>query len=371
MKSIAKSNLIINWIILVPSLIFRIIFSLRKRGTSVLFINTGKIGDLIVSSILLENDELLPFDRIILLIDSKSFDLFANYNGKIEIFPVNIAKLKSSPFYFLTVVKVLSNYRIGKCYNLTAARGILTEILSLISRAKLVYALSNDYNYIGLRLGKFLDRFVVNLLCTEFSNEYIKHKSLIQRFNLNMRENIIFYNNKTFDVKSNKSTELLSLRYLVIAPFTSERNRDWPKENFHRLIRVLSKKYFVVLVGSCEQSIDLYEISKDISNVLIIDGKLKLNELPHLISNAVLFIGHDSGLTHLAFRLNTKTIALIGGGMYDKFFPVPIIEIKNMIYLYHQMECFGCGWRCRFAKKDCIENISVETVLQSVEEMVV
>jgi ADP-heptose:LPS heptosyltransferase len=78
------------------------------------------------------------------------------------------------------------------------------------------------------------------------------------------------------------------------------------------------------------------------------------------MKNCSLYIGNDSGLTHLAHQLNAPLIAIIGGGKFGKFFPYK--EREDAVFLFDQMDCFGCDWNCIHDKRYCLINVSPELV---------
>ena len=77
---------------------------------------------------------------------------------------------------------------------------------------------------------------------------------------------------------------------------------------------------------------------------------------------SLIFIGNDSGFTHIAKALRKKFIGIIGGASYGIYFPYNLTS--NEILLFYPLDCFGCKWNCIFDKPYCHHNITVENVLE-------
>jgi ADP-heptose:LPS heptosyltransferase len=159
---------------------------------------------------------------------------------------------------------------------------------------------------------------------------------------------------------SSKPDFILDKKYLIIAPSASDADRNWSQNNFRELCEKLSKKYFIYLLGLQSQAEYLSVISDGLTHVQNLAGKLRLDECIHLIQNSVLFVGLDSGFTHIAYSFNKPFVAIIGGGKFGRFFPYP--EKKNGKYKYYKLPCFNCNWQCIYEEVYCVSHVSVEDV---------
>lgn len=340
------------------------------KRNSILFINNGFIGDLIISSILCENDHLFSkYDKVIFVVKNQYKELFADYSGSIEFIGYNYKKYKYSLLYKYSFLKYLRSFGFGKVYNLTAARGIISEEITLLSGAEEKYCLNSDKQYLGKLIGKNIENQYNSIITLKSVNEYEKHFELL-RFAFNNKNPLsIYLNKKTFkesDIQG-KLNFILNNKYIVIAPFSLERYKDWPTKHFKKLIEYLEKKYIVVLIGNKDQSFDLIKLKDNFNNVHIAAGTLLINEIPSLISKAVMFVGLDSGITHMAVKLGIPTLSIIGGGQFNRF--LPFGESQTVRYLYYKMNCFNCEWNCPFEKKDCIELVSVASVIDNIQQL--
>jgi lipopolysaccharide heptosyltransferase II len=98
-------------------------------------------------------------------------------------------------------------------------------------------------------------------------------------------------------------------------PVQTNTNKQWPVERFVRLANYIIRKYKarVVLVGA---KADL-SLARDISGLLSLPvinlaGQLSLGELGAFCEVANLYIGNDSGPTHIAAAVGCPTLAIFG-----------------------------------------------------------
>lgn len=336
--------------------------SKRKSENNILFINTGQIGDLIVSSIILENDQVFEGKgKIIFVVKDQYLQLLKNYNGKVEILGYNYSKYKFSLLYKYKFLINLRHIGFRRCYNLTTARGILNDQMALLSGAEEIYCLNSNWEYLTKFFGKRLDQKYSKIITKNYFNEYDKNIEVIK--SINKKYTPVFNYNKVFPLIENNNDY-----DIAIVPFSSENNRDWEIQKFDKLITVLSQKYKIILLGSFVQRMKLYNLKNDNNNIIVKAGELNLNDLPNVIKNTKLFLGLDSGLTHIALKVETPLIAIIGGGNYGKFFPYK--ESGKVKYLYHKMDCFSCEWRCVHKEPYCLTEVSVDEVLENVNELI-
>ncbi len=323
-------------------------FSLEKH--TILFFNNGQIGDLLVSSIILENEDLFPkTNKYVFLIKEEYFSLFKNYRGLFEIKTYNLSEYRFNIKYKLKLINELNNLGITKFFNLCAARGILTEELSYFINSQNKYCLNKDSFFLDKFLIKYFNNIYKELYFERKSNEYDKTLYLIKTaFKVNSSV-LKFNNNKLFDFTIEKK------EYVVISPFSSTISKDWDIKKFNSVISILSKKYKIIIIGIKKENDKRYDNIAELDNVENLLGKTSLMDVVKLIAKCSLFIGNDSGMTHLALKLNKPIIAIVGGGGWNRFFPYYTnLEQK---YITHFIDCFGCEWVCKLKTKYCLSNI--------------
>ncbi len=115
---------------------------------------------------------------------------------------------------------------------------------------------------------------------------------------------------------------------LAIAPSTNWQRKNWPLENFSDLIKRLFKKEekcfaSIVLLGNKGEKKDCERLKKSLScfDVYNFAGTFSILEILALLNKCKLYIGNDSGLTHLAATSKSKTLALFGPSRNDIYRP--------------------------------------------------
>lgn len=344
----------------------------RRReiaGNDILFYNSEKIGDLIVSSVILENDErICEGKKVYFLVKEKYLSLFGGYKGEIKFISYKHGLYKWFLPYRIILLTKLRKLNLGRFYNLTPARGMLNDEISLLSGAGRIFAICSDTKFLkgtGGRTSGFYD----SVLFPEVKNEYVKHTELMKILGI-PEEEILFGNSKTFVLRGDNyhiyKNEIKKNEYIIVSPLSSEPGRSWGTENFRKLCGELSAHYKIVLTGS-EKEKKYLEIIRN-NNKNIITDTSPLEELPSLIEHCRLFIGGDSGLTHIALKLGKPLLAVLDGGYFNRYFPYRSDDKKNN-YIYKMMDCFECGFDCIYNKKLCITEIRYEDVLEKVKNI--
>ena len=203
-------------------------------------------------------------------------------------------------------------------------------------------------------LNSFYDKISSDLIL----NEYLKLDHILNELEISKGKNeeIIFDNcQKTSDLPD---------KYIVIAPLSNDCERGISLDRYLEIAKHTANKFTVVIVGSKKQSKELEMFQGP--NLINMVGLLTLNDIPQLINNCILFIGNDSGITHLAVKLGKTIIALIGGGMYGRFFPYPYVS-TNQYYFYNEMECFNCSWCCHYERRYCLTEIDEKKVIKRID----
>ena len=156
---------------------------------------------------------------------------------------------------------------------------------------------------------------------------------------------------------------------VVIHPGASWRPRAWRPERFAEAAREILDRYpvHVCFVGTTQDA----DIADRIA-ILIQDRRahflfqLRLMETATLIERAVLFIGSDSGIVHLAAACGTPQIALYGPQDPRRFRPWS----ARAIVLHKPVPCFPCKQNvCVVPHNPCVNLIFVEEVMRSAESV--
>ena len=154
--------------------------------------------------------------------------------------------------------------------------------------------------------------------------------------------------------------------FASVVPGSVWATKRWPSENYARLTADLVSDLGlrVVLLGAPGER----ELCGDIARkagagVTNAAGEMSLGETAAVIARARLFIGNDSGPTHMAMALDVPSIALFGPTDPGQF------DFRGHSLIYRDLECSACsfygGERCRLGHWDCMLSIAPDEVLDA------
>jgi ADP-heptose:LPS heptosyltransferase len=134
--------------------------------------------------------------------------------------------------------------------------------------------------------------------------------------------------------------------YIVVAPYSNWKERQYPKDRFIDLILVLIVKYNIVLIGSNNK--DEVELNKSIYKEIVshetkshsivdLSGKTTLYEVIYIIQNAEQYYGNDSGTTNIAFLESKDVTAFFGSVLPQNRVPLNK-KLQQNIKTYHRSD---------------------------------
>jgi heptosyltransferase III len=158
-------------------------------------------------------------------------------------------------------------------------------------------------------------------------------------------------------------------RYAVIRPGASQANKRWPTERFAAIAQWLGEAHGIATVVNLgpgdEQIAD--EIRKRFAGLGIIMGDVDLRGLVALLAGSSLFIGNDTGPTHIAAALGKKCVVIFGASDSKVWSPwkteYRLVENPFPCKQCPQGKCESLG------ASQCIFAISVEEVRQACDTL--
>lgn len=184
------------------------------------------------------------------------------------------------------------------------------------------------------------------------------------------------------DETFNVSDFISATNYVVLHPMPQWRYKQWTQEGWAAIADYCQQQGFTVVVsGSAAQAeLDYLAQLKLPVNSVNLAGKLSLAQLAQVIGGAKLFIGCDTGITHLAAATGVATIALFGPSDPVKWTPWPINycsdkppfvthgsqQVNNVYLIQGQKDCVPCYLegceRHRSSYSACLDAIIPEQV---------
>ena len=151
-------------------------------------------------------------------------------------------------------------------------------------------------------------------------------------------------------------------KYIVLHPFASQKNKEWP--DMENLAQMLSEaKIPTVVIG---QGKGLWpHTAIDLTN------RTSLKEMKSIIAHSSLTVTTDSGPMHLSIAYNRPTISLFGPTTKELGF-LPTFE-NSHVFQDESLKCRPChihgGQRCPLQHFNCMRNIKAAMVYNKIGEI--
>jgi len=199
------------------------------------------------------------------------------------------------------------------------------------------------------------------------------------------------------DRKSNVQNILrhnnVSPKYVVIHLTPQFRYKEWPLREWEALIgKLVNRDLNVIITGTRHGSNVGDEGFSGLrgNSPLVLDlvDQLSLTEVASLIEGAMLFVGTDTAVTHIAASLNTPTIAIFGPSNPIVWGPWPknylnqknpwVLKgtqaIENVLLVQptrHCVPCFmeGCDRHVE-SESECLTSLRAEEVLGCIDRLI-
>lgn len=163
---------------------------------------------------------------------------------------------------------------------------------------------------------------------------------------------------------------LADSRFAAIVPGSVWATKRWPAEGFARVAAGLVADHglAVALLGT-EAEAELCGRVAGLagSGVSVIAGDTSLGAAAAVISSASVFVGNDSGPTHMSMALGVPSVAIFGPTDPGQF------DFSGHALVYRDPACGACtffgGRSCRLGHWDCMARIEPSDVLGAVSAL--
>jgi ADP-heptose:LPS heptosyltransferase len=160
----------------------------------------------------------------------------------------------------------------------------------------------------------------------------------------------------------------------VIHPGSGSKKKTWPLERFLELIHYFerqSNSRILVVLGPAEgleveKAFEGMEWEMGSTAPLLVKG-LSLLQLASVMEGGRLFIGNDSGITHMAAALGLPTVAIFGPSDYKTWSP----RGEKVFVVRKEIPCSPCSQE-RFVQckgLECLREIGIGDVLEGIKKL--
>lgn len=153
--------------------------------------------------------------------------------------------------------------------------------------------------------------------------------------------------------------------FLALHPGSGSRKKRWPRENFLSIIRWLTQKggKLLLILGEAErEEINFWKETENAKVELAIE--LPLYHLAKKLAGAKVYLGNDSGITHLAAFCGLTTLAIFGPTAPHVWAP----RGKRVKVIYKKAPCSPCSRERRRICSHflCLKGITPEEVQKEI-----
>jgi ADP-heptose:LPS heptosyltransferase len=164
--------------------------------------------------------------------------------------------------------------------------------------------------------------------------------------------------------------------FIAWQPASNNRKKDYPMARWAEVMAAWPDHLFVAL-GTRQEERKLRGFAAP--NLRSLCGQTSLRETVQLIQAARLFVGLDSGLSHIATVLGQETVCVTQDSNLGYFFPYPPeYGFTNQHTVYHPdyIPCSGCFMTCRYESilstyrrgALCLRTLPAEAVIAAIRQ---
>ncbi len=303
----------------------------------ILFIQTSFLGDVILSTALVEKwNQFYPDDRIDVLIRKGNEGVF-NDNPKVnELIVWDKTKNKYSNL-FKVLKRILKN-QYDKVFNLQrfASTGFLTVFSG--AHEKIGFD-KNPWSFL------YSKKYEHNISATKFLHEIQRNHKLIAEDTDDAPAKPKIYTNAE---NERRIESLVNTPYIVIAPASVWFTKQYPKEKWISFLSSLNHNLNVVFIGSkadrilCGQIIAEVGLKNQSLRMLNLSGELSIQESAVLMRKAEMNFVNDSAPLHIASSVNAPVAAIFCSTVTEFGFG-PLSDVQHVIQIKEHLSCRPCG----------------------------
>ncbi len=344
------------------------VYEKLQREKKILVIKLGALGDLVlVIPSLRMLKEKFPKSHISILVDEKWIKVVQGCPYLDEIIPFKRDRLWSLGFRFPALCYLIRNRSFD--LSIDFQNNFKTHLLAFLAQ------IPERFGYIRGKGGRLLNRGTkgFNKLIPPLDHQFQLLKELGIK-TLDDRLELWASSRDELQVRKQLEKSWVSedafLVGFALGASSKWVTKRWPLEWFVHLAEELQKKYQarIVLIGAAQENHlaekFLQMHSKGVVNLV---GKTSLGELIALTKKFRVLVTPDSAPLHIAAASLTPVVALFGPTSPEKHVP----PSKKIRVHWKQIKCAPCYSNSCHSKVqlDCMKQITVEEVLDSIEEI--
>jgi ADP-heptose:LPS heptosyltransferase len=130
--------------------------------------------------------------------------------------------------------------------------------------------------------------------------------------------------------------------YICIHPGARMRSRRWAPENFAAVGDQLAGRYQIVITGSKDELELANRVEAAMKNPVVnVAGKTSLGGVASLIKRARLLISNDTGVSHIAAAVDTRSVVVTMGSDPARWAP---LDSERHVAIFQPFSCRPCSF---------------------------
>lgn len=312
----------------------------RENKKKLLIVRIDAIGDFMMFS------SLLPYYRE--LFKDYEITLFANkVNGSLverlqtnhtidNLILFDRKKSSRSILYNKTLFKTIRDSVFDAVVYPAFSREFVGDYIVAISGAPMRVGYDGDYRNISRRAREKTGAYYTNLIpaSSGIMPEPKRNKEFVEQLatRLGLKLHIDNYlpvfkpsadELKTAETLLNETGFDSTKKYMIVCTGSSNSQRNWSVEKFAEVLIHLHRAYGLeVIIGGSTQETATAKILQELLPFPVIDltGKTPLPVFGAICTKTELYLGNDTGTTHIAAAVGLPIVCIMGGGI-GRFFP--------------------------------------------------
>lgn len=305
--------------------------------SKVLFIQTSFLGDVILSTSLVEKwHQFYPNDHIDVLIRKGNEGVFKDNPNIHECMIWD--KTKSKYAHLFQILMQVRARKYDKVFNLQrfASTGILTAFSG--AQEKIGFD-KNPLSFLFTKTHRH------QISSKKHVHETQRNQTLIEAYTDSLPASPKIYTNAHHTQKINALT---TKSYIVIAPASVWFTKQYPKEKWASFLSKLTSGVDVFFIGAKGDKILCDEIIADVKfknptlNMKNLCGELNIQDSAELMKHARMNYVNDSAPLHIASSVNAPVTAIFCSTVPEFGFG-PLSDQQHLVQTKQALECRPCG----------------------------
>jgi FkbM family methyltransferase len=334
-----------------------------------LWVRTDAIGDAALASSMLPHIRAkYPAAKIAVLCREHLAEFYMACPHVETILCFDWQKASQDETYRRSIVAEIAGYQPELVLNSTYSREPLTEMLALAFPAERFVGMEGNLSNISAGAKQRFDSKYTQLIASPGAQklELERHRDFLTGLGINSEK----LEPQVWTTPDDEAVaaayfdqeKLDPTRTIALFPGAQNDRRIYPQ--YAEALKSLAD--FRILIFGDEKASSLASQISDAlpGRCLNLAGKTTLRETAALLRRCRIYVGAESAGAHFACALGVPNVVVLGGGHFGRFMPYSSLTSVACLPL----DCFGCDWRCAYAKPHCVKDVAPEVITEAIRD---